>query len=344
MAKNAVKISILVIWLGLMGWWWAESRTWPTPEKVDAAFLPDYNDYFSLAYNGQKIGWSSRSLLRLSGGDYQLSQNTAVRLLVGDEELDIQLSAVSNLDKSLNLLNFTYLLKAGPLTVSESGEVAGGRLSLVVNLGPYGPLVEQLLADYGHLLGNMASRFDFGREAVIEAPQGPGLAYVLPAYLSHLGLEVGRNYSLQVLDPLTRTIVSLPVRIEGEGREFDLEIGREVPAFKLRIGADSAGGTEMWVDRFGRVYRESSYGLSMTRADTLFEANKGLAPLILPPSFQRFLNTESLKNFSELLKEARPEEASRTAPAGPVDPEGNFSDIIPPPPAPNTNDASNAND
>ena len=297
MVKHGVKISILLIWLALMGWWWAESRTWPVPEKIDAAFLPDYNDYYSLKYNGQKIGWSYRSLRRLPGGDYQAGQSTVVRVLLAEEEVEVKSSVLVNTDKSLSLINFTYVLQAGPLTLSESGEVAGGRLSVGVNLGPYAPMLEEFLARYGEMLGGYADKLDFSREAVLDPPDGPGLTSLLPSYLSYLGLEVGRNYNLKMLDPAGRKLTTVPVRIEEEGQEYEMELGREVPSYKLRLGGEAGGGTEIWIDRFGRVYRESALGFSYVREESQFEAVRNIEPLTPPSSFLRLIDTESLKNI-----------------------------------------------
>lgn len=306
MAKHVFKISILVLWLGLMGWWWHESRTWPAPEKIDTAFLPDYNDYFSLKYNDQKIGWSFKGLRRTPEGEYQANQSTVVKFLLGGEELEVKSSVLANLDKSLNLISFTYLVQAGPLTIAESGEVAGGRLAIGVSLGQYGPLLEQFLIDYGQYLGDYARQLDFSREAIIDPPDGgPGLSQVMPAYIGHLGLETGRNYSFQVIDPAGRRLVPLTVRIAGEGKEYDAEMGREVPAFKLLLSGQTGGGTELWVDRFGRVFREEVLGFSSHREDNLFAAGENIQPFTPPASLLRLLNTESIRDLVEKVKDER---------------------------------------
>lgn len=305
MAKHVVKISIIALWLGLMGWWWLESRTWPAPEKIDAAFLPDYNDYFSLKYNNQKIGWSFRGLRRLSDGGYQANQSASVKFLLNGEELEVKSSVLANLDKSLNLIDFTYVVQAGPLTVTESGEVAGGRLVVGVKLGQFGPLLENFLSDYGQYLGDYARQLDFSRDTVLNPPDGPGLSQIMPAYIGHLGLETGRNYSFNVLEPVGRRLIPLTARIAGEGREFDLEMGREVPAFKLILSGQTGGGTEIWVDRFGRVFREEAYGFSAHREDGLFEAGKDVQPLTPPASFLRLLNTDSIRTLVERVKDER---------------------------------------
>lgn len=335
MVKSVIKISILLIWLGLMGWWWHESRTWPAPEKIDAAFLPNYNDYFSLKYNNQKIGWSYRGLRRTTGGEYQASQNTVVKILINDEEVEVKSSVLANLDKSLNLVTFTYVLQAGPLTVAESGEVAGGNLSIGVNLGQYGPLLEKFLADYGQYIGDYARQLDFSREAVISPPDGPGLSQIMPAYMGYLGLEPGRNYSFKAVDPAGRRIVPLTVRIAEEGRQYDAELGREIQAFKLVLSGPTGGGTEMWVDRFGRVFSEDAYGFSSHMEDNLFVAGKDIQPMIPPASLTRVLNTESIRSLVERVKEERLKDEQLT--------DSNLSPESLVPQAPNNTDNTSTN-
>lgn len=311
MAKNGIKIFILLIWLGLMGWWWIDSRTWPAPEKIEAAFLPDYNDYYSLRYQDRKIGWGYKSLRRQPDGRYQFSQGLNLTVLLFEEELEIKSSVLLNLDPALKLDNFTYLVQAGPLSVTEGGEVAGGKLALKVNLGAYGPLLEKALADYGAYLGDYASALDFSRQTVLDPPDGPGLAQAIPSYLGHLGLEVGRNYTFTVLDPAGRRLTPLAVRIEEEGREFEAELGREVPAFKLRLGGDGGLGTEMWVDRFGRVFREAAFGFSLAREDDNAAAARDIEPLVPPAGLARLLADGDIQN---LIKKIQTEQSGQGKP------------------------------
>lgn len=123
MAKHIIKISILLVWVGLMGWWWLESRTWPVPEKINAAFLPDYNDYYGLSFGEQKIGWANKSLRRNPEGGYQGIQSMTVKLALEDQVVDINFSVTADFDRVLNLTEFRYMIQAGPVVVAETGEV-----------------------------------------------------------------------------------------------------------------------------------------------------------------------------------------------------------------------------
>ena len=86
----------------------------------------------------------------------------------------------------------------------------------------------------------------------------------------------------------------MQIRIAEEGREYGLEVGREGPAYRLIRGGETGGGTEMWVDRFGRVFRESALGFSSRREDSQLSAMAGLEPLFPPPALQRLINIERL--------------------------------------------------
>ncbi|MDR2947342.1 MAG: hypothetical protein LBV79_11440 [Candidatus Adiutrix sp.] len=298
MKKHVIKFSILAIWVALMGWWWLESRSWPVPEKIEAAFLPDFTDNFGLYFGEQKVGWVYKSLRRQPGGEYQAMQGTTVELLIGGRRLEVNSTVMVNLAPSLALMDFRYLIQAGGVAVVETGQAAGNFLSVSVNLGEYAPLMEALAKEFGPMLGERAKYLDFGKEAVTPAPEGPALAAAFPPFLSHLGLAAGRNYALDTLDPFTRTLVSTSLRVEEESREYDPESGREEPVFKVRGGA-AGQETFLWIDRYGRTLREEGLGFSMTRAYDLAEARRDIVPLAPPPAFQRLLKG---RNVEELLK------------------------------------------
>ncbi len=310
--KHFIKVSILLVWLGLMGWWWLESRTWPAPEKINAAFLPDFNDYYGLKYGDQKIGWAFKSLRRLPEGGYQGGQGMVVQVALPGRTMEVRFNSSANLDRLLNLVDFTYVLQVGPLTVSESGLVADGRLSAQVNLGEHGPIFQQILEDYRGLLGGYADRLDFSREAVLNAPAGPALAMLLPPYLSYLGLEPGRQYALTILEPVTRTLTPIEARVEAEDREYDPETGRDIPVYRVRL-TGGGGETLQWLDRFGRTIREESLGIRLERVITLDPsvseqrlAAQGVTPLTPPPALLRLMTGQDWGAVFKKLEEDRP--------------------------------------
>ncbi len=284
MRRHAVKAAILVIWLGILGWQWHDSRLWPVPEKIDAAFLPDYFDHFSLSYAGQKVGWATRSLRRLPGGAYQAGQTLTVRVRAAGREVGVSLQTQANFDPSLNLLDFQYVLAAGPVSVTEAGKVAENRLRAEVRLGEYGPLLEQFRARYAEALGPYAALLDFSPPADVPAPAGPGLLPFVPTYLGYLGPTPGRRYSLTLFDPATRRLTPAEVRVEAGETAFDPDAGLEVKVFRTRLGAGQTAPLA-WLDRHGRVWREEFLGFSLSRALDQPDASKGIQPLEPPASW-----------------------------------------------------------
>lgn len=328
MAKHIIKISILLAWLGLMGWWWLESRTWPVPEKINAAFLPDFNDYYSLAFGDQKIGWANKSLRRVDGGGYQGLQSLTIKLAARDQVVDASFSVVANFDRLLNLIDFRYIIQAGPVVVTESGlvsprkdncpvnqpcdpgSVAEPQLAVEVNLGAYGPVFQSLVEEHRDLLGGYAELLDFSRPVEIYIPAGPVLIPFLPPYLSYLGLTPGTNYSMNMLDPINRALMPITMRVENEAREYDPETGREIQVYRVRVSSAGGGGL-LWLDRYGRTLREESLGFKLERIISLASkyeepslAARGAAPLKLPPGLQRVLAGREMDVLMEKISES----------------------------------------
>ena len=308
MKGRIIKIGILLAWVGLMGWWWLESRTWPAPEKIEAAFLPDYTDNFGLYYGDQKIGWVYKSLMRQPNGLYQGGQGLTVKLMVAGQEVQIISSVASEMDRVLNLMSFQYLLQAGPLAMSAQGTVNEGRLAVTVNLGEYEQAARQaldefmtanpLLADYGHL-------FDLSPTVEGPAPDGPGLTPFIPSYLSYLGLETGRNYAVQTLSPATRKLGVTNARLEAKATEYDAENGLDIEVYRLRLGTGQTGEL-LWIDRFGRTVREEAAGFSLTRVETPTEAQADVVPLVPPPGLAALISPKQIEDIMNKINSVRP--------------------------------------
>lgn len=327
MAKHIIKISILLAWLGLIGWWWLESRSWPVPEKIDAAFLPDFSDYYSLVFGDQKIGWANKSLRRVEGGGYQGLQSLTIKLAARDQVVETNISVMANFDRLLNLIDFRYIIQAGPVVVTESGLVSPSKencpdnqpcepgpatesqLAVEVNLGAYGPFFQSLVEEHRDLFGGYADLLDFSRPVEISIPAGPVLIPFLPPYLSYLGLTPGTNYSMNMLNPINRTLTPITMRVEDEAREYDPETGREIPVYRIRVGSAGGGGL-MWLDRHGRTLREESLGFKLERIINLTSkydepalAARGAEPLKLPPGLQRMLAGREMDELMEKIRE-----------------------------------------
>ncbi len=310
MPKNLLKIAILALWVGMMGWWWHVSRTFPVPEKIEAAFLPDYLDNYKLTYGPQHIGSAYKSMRRVSGMGYQGGAGMTVKVRLGDQVLEIKSTVVANFDQVLNLTDFQYVVQAGPLTIAERGVLEEDGLKLSVNLGQHEDIYAALLRDYGQLLGNYADVLDFSRPVTLKPPSGPGLSNFIPSYLSYLGLMRGSNYSITVLDPVSRQLRPMPVRVEEETRELDPELGRDMPAFRVRLGGGSVDG-QLWVDRYGRTIREEGLGFKLSRVDEPYQATVGVVPLTPPKGFESLLANDRLMDIIKKADQAEIENPVR---------------------------------
>lgn len=297
-ARNLVKAAILIAWLGIMGWLWHDSRLWPVPEKIQAAFLPDYYDHFALNYAGQKVGWATKSLRRLPGGAYQAAQTLTIRLRAAAQEINVTFQTQADFDPSLNLLKFQYVLSAGPLVVTEVGQVTAGRLRAEVRLGEYGPPLEALRAKYAEALGSYAELLDFSKPTDVPAPVGPGLLPFVPTYLGYLGPTLGRRYGLTVFDPASRRLTPAEVRVEASETTFDPDAGLEINVFRTRLGANQTDPLA-WLDRYGRVWREEFLGFTLTRALDQADASKDIHPFEPPAAWLNLATSPALKEELE---------------------------------------------
>lgn len=285
MGKHILKGLILAVWVALMLWWWQEHRLRPAPPKIDAVFLPDYYDYYSLEFKGQKIGWADKSLSRLKDGSYQAGETFSVLLDLGGQNLEARLEFLADLAPNFTLKKYRCLLRAGHISVFQNGTVENGRLAVELNLGQYRELVEKLYADYGHLLGERAAMLN-PAPLSFPAPVGPALVALLPHYLAANGLEAGQTSALPAFDPFTRSLLSVTAAVGAETSRFDLDSARDVQAFELRLSltADpSAPGETLVVNRHGRVFEAASpMGYRLNRVADELAARQKIVPFKPP--------------------------------------------------------------
>jgi hypothetical protein len=145
-------------------------------------------------------------------------------------------------------------------------------------------------------LGAYADLLDFRRPADLPAPEGPGLTPLLGPYLSYLGLTKGARYLLTVLNPITRGLMSLPVRVEAETRQYDPEIAGEAAAFLVRAGPPEYEA-RLWLDRFGRTLKEEALGFTLLLVDNQEEARRDITPLSPPPALSGLLSRGPLADI-----------------------------------------------
>jgi hypothetical protein len=312
--KHLIKAVILAVWLGLMGWWQLESRSWPPPEKIEAAFIPDHYDLFALNYQGQKVGWAFKSLKRFPNGGYQAAQGLRFQVAVLDRTLEIQMDVSANLSPTLNLISFQQIVSSGPAALTVRGRVEDDRLAVQISLGEYEDLALGLLNEHRDWLGPYADLLDFSRPIDLLAPSGPGLTPLLGPYLSHLGLTRGAHYHLAVLDAVTRTLRPLDILVAAETRQYDPEVAGEVTAHLVRVGPPGTGAS-LWLDRFGRTLKEEALGFTLLLVDNQEDALWDITPFSPPPALIGLLKGGT---GTELLTRLSQGRAGGPAPPAPV--------------------------
>lgn len=288
MKGHIIKGLILAFWVSLMLWWWHEHRLRPEPEKIDAVFLPDYFDYYSLEYNGQKVGWADKSLSRQPDGSYLAGETFTVLAAVSGQTLEARLEFLADLAPSFDLKSYRCLMRLGQHSLFQNGTVTDGRLAVELNLGQYKEAVEALYADYGHLLGERAALFN-PAPVSLPAPKGPALVALLPHYLAARGLTEGQTATLPAFDPFTRNLVIVNAKVESEGTHFDLDSARDVQSFQLSLtlgSAPSAPAETLTVNRHGRVFTAEVPGYRLKREADELAARRGVQPVTLPPALK----------------------------------------------------------
>lgn len=294
MKGRLIKALILVSWAALMLWWHEAQRLLPPPEKIDAVFLPDYFDAFSLEHKGQKIGWADRSLRREADGSYRAGESFTILVALGGREVEARLEFLADLDSGFNLTKYQCLARLGQRAVVQNGTVTDGRLTVELNLGQYKEMAETLYAQYGHLLGERAAMLN-PAPVTLPAPEGPALIALIPHWLAARGLAAGQNVSLPAFDPFTRSLVGVNVKVLNEGSRFDPDSARDVTAFELLISqGPGAPGETLFVTRHGRLMEAlAPPAYKVARAADEAAARRGAEALAPPPAL-----TELLANFN----------------------------------------------
>ena len=191
--------------------------------------------------------------------------------------------------------------------MTEKGLVKDGQLAVSVNLGEHGPILESFLAEYGHFLGSYTEQLDFSREVLNPVPTGPVLGAFIGPFISYAGLEPGRNYSLDILDPVSRQPRPLTVRVVEKTREMDVESGQTVDVYQLLVGV-SGQESRLWVNKFGRTFRESGLGFTLTKTEDKTQATNEIEPFQPPRSLRLFLTEGPAREFLQhsVNKENKP--------------------------------------
>ncbi len=272
--RTVVTGIVVLVWLGAV--WGLHKRS------ADQSFLEQgarvdvvseefvlREDYLGVYLNNQKIGYSS-FLLKEAGEQTQSAAGDRVYLYTSESRLrvdamgipfDVRMKSHGSVNADLELMDFSFAFESSGQTIQSVGTIEDNTLRVTTK--------------------------SEGSEDIHEYPlKGPLFAPdIIHLVVARRGLEVGKQWSLAVYDPLTTSIGEIEVRVEGL-ETIDWE-GEETAAYHLTLSFK--GFTEdAWVDEAGDVFKERSSfgGISFVcRRETRQEAMGGLdseaAPLDL---------------------------------------------------------------
>ncbi len=240
---RVVRVSIVVVWLGLMGALLRERfTTAPPPEPVPttSATLHAGEEWQNVFHGEQKIGYVQQRTTPIDGG-FQFDEHSLLRLVMMNEPQTVRTIISGRTDAHFALQQFTFELSSGVGTLRVRGKVDGDELDLT-----------------------MASGSD---ESTQQIPlKGP---VYLPATLRNVvaanELRAGREFQLQVFDPATMKNDITHVTVEQ--REPVPQAADGTQAWRVREEFHGIK-TTAWVDDSGTVLREEGpLGLVLVRTD-----------------------------------------------------------------------------
>jgi hypothetical protein len=260
MRKPVLGATIVLVWLGMVGW--QVRREYLQPELTrlaDAALaLAPGVSFYTLSMGGRTVGQATSRLDTLSDG-FRLEDVMSLELpALGETGIAVARTSVK-LNRSLVMESFEFTLDSEVGRFAASGAL-GADTTLNVTIRSAGS--EQ----------NVSFRL----------PQAPVMSSVVPIRIAMGGaLKVGETVRLPVFDPTSLSTRTVEVHIieqdtlfvtdsaaldPGSGRWASARVD-SIPAWRI---AEVFGGirVESWVDADGRVLRSSSpLGFSMERTE-----------------------------------------------------------------------------
>jgi len=286
----------LGIWLCLFGLWLYKSSVLPPGPTAsqnnspgEKIFLQSAEDWMSITFNNQKIGYSHTVRQRSSKG-YHLTEDLFLQLMVLGVPRQVNLFTHSFLSPDFLLKSFQFKMVSGYLAYGVHGVVEGSDLKLS-----------------GDLLGQPQTQ-------TIRLKEPPQLSVTLPYQLYRLQMKPGEKTVFSLFDPVLMapkpmTITAGPTEVlnlESESRPGQ------------RFEMDFLGTHMMvWIDYMGRVLKEEGlmgFRLIRTSREKAVMTDKGLGPDLaaqLSIPIQNPPNPETIKKLTVRLSQG-PEKIPQT--------------------------------
>ncbi len=256
--RGLLAIGILGAWgMGIAAYAQRELSRSPRAKLAEiAARVGPGATYFVVEVGGRHVGFASSTIDTIPGA-LQVTDYLVADLPIRGVEQRATAQSVVKLSRALSLREFTVSFGSDSQAMRATGRTVGDTL------------LEYVVSSAGRAGDTSRVRLS-----------APLLLPTLVPLVIALGdpPSVGRRYRMEIFDPVTMQVRSLPLRVAAESLFVVVDSAAFNPESKRWLGAhadtvravhvvaDSGGGFDSWIDEQGRIIAvEAIAGLSMRR-------------------------------------------------------------------------------
>ena len=240
MKKKTARILRFTLMIAVLIWWGVMLYSLIEKNKgLEPVEIPDINvveageilseDYYSITFRGEKIGFSTQIKRRLQTGQLMYQESSFYRLPVGGVEHEVISQSVLTVDDSLRTQVLTFDFSADNYETSVNAVVDSASIRVSVE----------------------SAQGVFTEEYPIE--NAIYSSAVIPEILARRGFPVGQ-FELSTFDPLTSSERKFTVQVLGDDR-LERFGSRKVKVVKLSYGQLSS---RLFIDTTGVLLMENS--------------------------------------------------------------------------------------
>jgi len=242
-AGKLVAAAIVAAWLGLVGYYaWTNyvgRHAGPPAGELPSEALAD--EWFKVAWRGQRAGWIHNSYETTPGG-YVVHSESLINIMAMGVEQKARINLDAEVDERFRLKGFGLSFKSDAQNLFIDGRVEGDAMTYEIR--------------------SSENEKPVRRTMTLREP--PLLMDLVGRYAAAKGLEVGQKFEVPVFDPLTRRADRTRAEVMS-AETIDVGYGEE-KVFKVRV---DYMGMEMysWLDELGRVVKsDTPMGVSAVRS------------------------------------------------------------------------------
>ncbi len=235
LVKRSIGVAIVIFWC-LMNFLLLKRQLWTAPAPINLrgveAITEDSEEWWSIHYRGEKIGYASQTIEPKAVG-YRLKDESLLRLnLLGTSQTAATRLSME-VDKEWVLENFEFDLQSSDLRFRARGRVTPGKLMLEV------------------ISAGNSTRHE------LKLTQPPYLSAALKPLAATQQLEPGKEHFFSTFDPATLSNQITSLTIE---RREEIRLGDRIePATRIRQRFKGLSVVS-WIDGQGRTLKEESPG------------------------------------------------------------------------------------